>query len=378
MGLILSNSTLLSMVDNAHNIGQFSDIMELTTGCDSSYSVECVQGQIMYRASMALFVTAILLATLSVLTKSRCKGRWPLKTFFLNSLLLVLIVWVPNSAFDYWASAARILSLPWLLFQGLVVLDWAYATHDFLNLQAERPSGVFQNVLALIWRSMYLILTACMIGANIAMMIRIQSADLECGSTLSYSLLLCTACWGVLCTGISMTSIVGTGLLPPSAAFAYSTLLLWHYFPMIQQSYLCSDETILDNYSASQILLVLLFCTLARCTFHKGGILGLLGMPAQAQNSTGSPTRLLPPQGYVSEEGMVEDLGMCSLLVFSSFALAMLATNWANTDGIQQSGEDSIVFWEVLVSQIGTALMHGLALWTSYREDVTFAAYTQI
>jgi hypothetical protein len=65
--------------------------------------------------------------------RSALRGAWVVKALVVTALLAALLVWVPNSAFTHWASAARVLSLPWLLFQGLIVLDGGYAMHEVLN-----------------------------------------------------------------------------------------------------------------------------------------------------------------------------------------------------------------------------------------------------
>eukprot|EP00611_Tribonema_gayanum_P008279 TRINITY_DN1778_c0_g1_i4.p1 TRINITY_DN1778_c0_g1~~TRINITY_DN1778_c0_g1_i4.p1 ORF type:complete len:442 (-),score=69.02 TRINITY_DN1778_c0_g1_i4:635-1960(-) len=391
----VSTDLVLSKVNMAHTLGRFKGLMEVSTGCNPTELLSCEKAQVMYRASMALFIVCLGLASFSSLfSRYAIRGLWVIKAGFTTVLLACLLLWAPNGAFIHWAGAARLLSLPWLLMQGLVVLDAGYAAHEALNAKADRVEAVGGTAAAAVWRSIYLGTCMLLLGGAVATLAQLQGPAAACGGGLGSAMVALTLVWGVLATVASMLNSVGAGLLPPSVAFAYSALLCWHYLPLDGHGDTCAQTELHASSTSSKALMALVFLTVARCSLRQGGLLSLLGLtdtntsaleqthqngitsgssigaPAAAYGSTASIGLVAVTADVTVEEvAFVEDAAMCALVAVAGLAVAMFATGWSKPDGTPQEGLGGVAFWTVLLGQVGTAVMHGCALWNAYTEE---------
>jgi hypothetical protein len=114
--------------------------IDLTDHCDSHYTDECIQRQLIYRASFTLSILFLVLAFLSGFSESINRNYWVMK-FFIAVVGFVSLFWVGNDIFNVWAEIARIISFIWLLIQGLLLIDLFHDIHGN-NLMAKSFSSL--------------------------------------------------------------------------------------------------------------------------------------------------------------------------------------------------------------------------------------------
>lgn len=146
--------------------GYSSDLarIDLTAGCSDQYTDNCMYRQLIYRASFSLFVLFGMLSLVSYASATIDKGLWMFKFVFAFVLfigwvttsiihwLLKLAIyfrlwWGDNSFFSGYAEFARVLSFFWLLFQALLLLDFAHDCHGMYPLWLSICLIHFSNLL---------------------------------------------------------------------------------------------------------------------------------------------------------------------------------------------------------------------------------------
>jgi hypothetical protein len=93
--------------------------------------VECVGNYFVYRASFALCCFYVVLALASAATATAHRGCWGPKVLA-YVVGLVAVFFVPNGLFYVYGSVSRILSMVFILLQVLILVDFAFDTHDDL------------------------------------------------------------------------------------------------------------------------------------------------------------------------------------------------------------------------------------------------------
>jgi len=181
--------------------------------CDTDL---CAGNQAVYRISASLFFFFALLGSLCACSggfaASAHRGFWALK-LFAWTVLLTVSLWVPNGFFDAYASVSRVASVLFVLYQGLLLIDFAYVWNGKWVALDEEADG-FQ------WRAGILTvcvaLYACCFTA-IGFMYSLYTGE-GCGfsrAVVTVSLLAI-----LLFTGIGVSPIAPHGALLPSAVIA--------------------------------------------------------------------------------------------------------------------------------------------------------------
>lgn len=92
-------------------------------------TASCAGNEAVYRVSGSMCAFFLALAAICALPAgmgaSLHRGYWAIKLFVLSSLLTATL-WIPNSAFDVFASVSRVASILFVLYQGLLLIDFAY------------------------------------------------------------------------------------------------------------------------------------------------------------------------------------------------------------------------------------------------------------
>lgn len=206
--------------------GSLSDFtkIDLSGQCDAAYLDECVYRQLIYRASLSLFLLFSALAAGSYFFDTVDRSFWPVK--FLAALgVLAAFLWDDNAVFSQWAEVSRVLSLAWLLVQSLLVLDLAFGLHEVVMARAAaeeaRSRGDSRFYLGL-----YLALGMGLLALSCVGLSYIFSDYAGC--ELGRFFAVTTVVIGIVSAAVSMLTVVNKGLLTPCACLAYSTFLCWY------------------------------------------------------------------------------------------------------------------------------------------------------
>ena len=197
--------------------------IDLTSGCDSQYQNNCMYRQLIYRASLSLFILFFMLAWSSYMSEFINKGLWVPK-FMFAFVLFIAFWWGDNSFFTGYAEFARVISFFWMLVQALLLLDFAHDIHDVMMQAVDKSEsdgadsrGVYGTYLFLSLGS----LTAA--GVGLAYLFKDYSG---CETGMAFTVI--TLLMGVLTTILSLLDVVNKGLLTPSVMFAYSVFICWY------------------------------------------------------------------------------------------------------------------------------------------------------
>jgi hypothetical protein len=121
-----------SYPDKVTEYSQYTSL-DLTQGCNADYIQECIYRQLIYRASLALVVVFTFLAALSYVSDYINKGFWVMKVAIAVGLF-VAFWWGGNPSFSQYAEAIRVLSFIWLIFQAILLLDFAHDVQEVIKL----------------------------------------------------------------------------------------------------------------------------------------------------------------------------------------------------------------------------------------------------
>ena len=214
--------------------------IKIALDCDEAHLSVCVHRQLLYRASLSLFLLFVVLCALSYFSSWVDRSFWPLK-FAAAIGMFVAFLWVDNATFATWAACSQILSFFWLLAQGLLVLELGYLIHDVIMQAAanEESRGDSRKYLVL-----YLLCSCALLSAVVVGLTYLFSAPYS-GCELGRFLSITTLVAGILTTLVSLLQVVNKGLLTPSFMFAYSVLLCWY-------SLLSSPDVKCNPFAATQ------------------------------------------------------------------------------------------------------------------------------
>lgn len=198
--------------------------VDLTSTCNTADTETCIYRQLMYRASFALFLLFVLLAGITSLSEYANRSLWPLKMGFAVSLF-VGFWWADNDFFNGWAEFTRAFSFVWLLFQGLLLIDFAHDCHDVIIAKADEQENQEEGG-GRKWLAFYLFLSLGFLAAagyGLAELFMNYS-----GCSLGMFFIVVTVIFGVISTIASLTNQVNKGLLTPCIMFAYSVFMCWY------------------------------------------------------------------------------------------------------------------------------------------------------
>jgi len=211
---------------NANDLNGYSTLtkIDLTRGCSSSFLDECIRRQLLYRASLALFLLFSFLGPLSWFSSLADRSFWPLK-YIAPLAIFAAFLWSENTAFSQFAEAARVFSFFWLLIQGLLVLEVGHGVHDKI-MQAAANEDTKTNGDSRVYLALYLGLSVGLLACAIVGLVYLfqDYSACELGRTLTTTTLVV----GIISTLISLLQVVNKGLLTPSFMFAYSVLICWY------------------------------------------------------------------------------------------------------------------------------------------------------
>jgi hypothetical protein len=130
-----------------------------------------------------------------------------------------------------YAQAARVFSILFLLAQCLVIIDFAYKIHEYLQGRSDArdadlaAAGWEAGLCSNGWKLLYAFLGFGLLAGSIAGIGVMYKYFGDC--SLNQFFLSETLVVGVVMTLVSVMSAVGKGLLPPAVIFAYNTYLAY-------------------------------------------------------------------------------------------------------------------------------------------------------
>jgi serine incorporator 1/3 len=193
--------------------------INLLGGCASDFEDNCMYRQLIYRASLSLFVLFSFLALTSYGSDMINRSFWMMK-FGLAVGLFVAFWWVDNSTFSQWAEFARVVSFGWLLVQGLLLIDFSHDAHDLLMHNTEYNEDNRSPFVVYLLSSAIALAAA---GIGLAFLFMDYT-----GCDVGMFFTLFTLFMGVFTTIVSLLNSVNKGLLTPCIMFAYSVFLCWY------------------------------------------------------------------------------------------------------------------------------------------------------
>mmetsp|Transcript_46528 Transcript_46528/g.80183 ORF Transcript_46528/g.80183 Transcript_46528/m.80183 type:complete len:449 (+) Transcript_46528:132-1478(+) len=213
--------------------------VDLTSGCDEDYIENCVEHQLVYRASAAMFIMFLLLAPLSFCFRILHTGWWGIKIFF-SFGLFISFWWMGNGYFTYYANITRVLALVWHIIQNILILDTIHDVQDFFE---EKMSS--ESVTKWCWAPAYAVLAVCSLALSIICCVLLYEYYGECW--LNDLLISITCIAGVMITAASLLPRIHVGLLTPSMVFVYSTYLCFNALVSVD-SETCNPDA--DDYTS--------------------------------------------------------------------------------------------------------------------------------
>ena len=204
---------------NGHYAGLLG--VKVASQCSSSdYINDCIYRQLVYRASLAMFLLFTLSSILAV-------SNFMNKSFMIIKFLIgvgafIGFWWVDDTIFSNWAEVIRVFSFFWLVVQGLLLLDFAHDAHDLI-IEETSTDNPDHN------RGMYTLYSFTSLTALAAVVVGLVYLFRDyAGCSLGLFFTLLTLIVGVLCTIISLLNVVNRGMLTPLIMFAYSTFMCWY------------------------------------------------------------------------------------------------------------------------------------------------------
>eukprot|EP00307_Rebecca_sp_RCC1486_P006814 CAMPEP_0119408054 /NCGR_PEP_ID=MMETSP1335-20130426/1731_1 /TAXON_ID=259385 /ORGANISM="Chrysoculter rhomboideus, Strain RCC1486" /LENGTH=417 /DNA_ID=CAMNT_0007432243 /DNA_START=122 /DNA_END=1375 /DNA_ORIENTATION=- len=194
--------------------------VQLVDMCEGS--IECTGNEAVYRVAGTLAAFYLGLGALCAcpgdVGASAHRGFWAIKLFVLSTAM-VGSLWVPNGAFDAFASVSRVASVLFVLYQGLLLIDFAYMWNG-------KWVGLDEEADGFSWRAGILAICVALYAASftgIGMMYSLYTGD-ECG--FSSAVLTATLLAIVLFTGLGVSPLSPHGALLPSAIIAADCVYL--------------------------------------------------------------------------------------------------------------------------------------------------------
>jgi hypothetical protein len=394
--------------DNVSNYKDYTEV-DLKSGCSAEYEDTCIYRQLMYRASFALFIMFCLLAVGTMYSEPLNRSMWPFK-FGVSCALFVGFWWGKNEFFDGWAEFTRAMSFVWLMFQGLLLIDFGHDCHDAIMAQAEEKEKEEEGG-GRPWLVLYVVLSLgflSMTGTGLAYLFMNYS-----GCSLGMFLIIVTLIFGVLTTVLSLLNVVNKGFLTPCIMFSYSTFMCW-YALLSSPSESC-NPTAMDN-TGSQwrvsigVLIAVSFVILLYIVANGTVILNIFNPEGQgvmtsynapasstlttslapkeegtAAEATGLNTEKASPEidrsrGASGDAASTETSGSTHervffhvLMIFFIIYATMMLTNWGKTNGnVQGAGDPAVAnesLWFKVISQWAFIGMYLRVLQVAYQDN---------
>ena len=216
--------------------------VDLTLYCSDGEDDTCIYRQLIYRASFALFLMLLFLVGGTYFSEYLNRSYWPMK-FGLTTTLFVAFWWGSNGFFNGWAEFTRIFSLIWLLFQGLLMIDFAHDCHDAIIMKSDEDEKEEEGG-GRKWLIFYMFLSLGFLscgGLGLAYLFMNYS-----GCSLGTFFIVVTLIFGVGCLIVSLLNAVNKGFLTPAIMFAYSVFMCW-YALLSSPSIECNPNAADDN-----------------------------------------------------------------------------------------------------------------------------------
>jgi len=365
--------------------------VHLSDGCNSEFEDECLRNQIIYRASLAMLLFFIVLAFLASFSEVAHTGHWPLK-FIISFAITIGFLWGENSAFSAYSEVARVLSLVWMLFQGLLIVDFAHDYHDYLMEKSDSLEQTDPTTSKYI-KFFYLFLS---VTFQVLPFLGIVYLFNDYGSCpIGKFFISVTLIMGVSTTFISVTEKVLQGFLTPSILFAYSTYLCW-YALMSSSSTSCNPTALSTSGTkiivSEAVVMGLGLLTLVWCTWHGTKILqiflpngesvltssgfdpNLRRVLTGGSNDQSNDTEAARSSDHEAAQPKVdppaERIFFHFLLAIFAIFCAMGLTNWQHPNGEPMGlGSERVAqesMWMKIVSQWLMLILYSRILYVAY------------
>jgi len=201
--------------------------------CDSE---ECAGNEAVYRVSGALCLFHLLLAAVCAcpggFSVSAHRGFWFVKLALVASVA-VGSLWIPNAVFDAYASAARVASVLFVLYQSLLLIDFAYSWNA-------RWVGLDEEEDAFKWRAGILgvcvaLFACCFAGVGVMYAVRAPEGAEPCG--FNNAVITVTLVAILAFTALGVSPVAPHGALLPSAIIAADCVYLcWSAISSVPRS----------------------------------------------------------------------------------------------------------------------------------------------
>lgn len=322
----------------ATQINDYKDLskIDLTYGCDSMYLSECMYRQLIYRASLSLFLLYTVLAMGSAFFDQVDKSFWPLK-FAVAIGVFIAFFWDSNDTFSKYAEFARVISFLWLVVQGLLMLDLSHGAHDAIMKAASdadaRAGGDSRGYLCL-----YLFLSVSMLACAAVGLAYLFQNYASCDQGMFFT--VATLILGILTTLISLLQVVNKGLLTPCICFAYSVFTCW-YSLLSSTETGCNPSASINNSAAKDISVVITslvtLTVLLVCVCYGARLLTIFDPQGESLIESGSNNRDLEVILVGSKSGQSKRVGARG----SAGSDDIQATKLPYTEDSGSDGEDN-------------------------------------
>ena len=197
---------------------------QIGLSCLTSSSKHCMLGQLISRASFALVIFYLTMALLTSLTSYVDKHLW-LPKFFVAIATFISLFWAKDEFFYGWSEICRYISFLWMLFQSIILLDFAHYAHEYIINKADEAESKHGDNGGRMWYGIYLVISfGSLIATTIGLSFLFTSYT---GCQLGMFFTLLTLLFGLSTNILSLLNFINTGLLAPSIIFSYSTFLCW-------------------------------------------------------------------------------------------------------------------------------------------------------
>jgi len=388
---------------HSRSLDRFRAVADFKLGqtCNDSDSELCITRQLIYRASLSLFILYATLGIFSTCFKYFDNGLWMLK-FMLAFGMLIGFCWVEDSVFTGFSELSRVVGMLWLLAQSILLLDLAHDVHDVIIDKADKANNDNTIINSRFWYISYLIVCISCLCAVVTGLVYLFSYYVGCHLGMFFVIL--TLIFGVITTILSLLESVNKGLLTPTVMFAYSTFTCWYALlssPDDTCNPFAGDKTLMD--ASMVIISVVSLIILLYCVFRGSTILNIFNPEASGVIAESEPCQRASStindsfgatRGDLRDERMERaplspaaevlradrDSGTAHervffhiLMTMASCYAAMVLTNWASPDG-SRSSELAIrvaneSMWLKITSQWVFLLLYLRALYVIYYDQ---------
>ena len=307
-----------------HYGAKYMTLLNFVVGCKENELEACIGVTAVYRVSFALatfhFLMFVLCLCKGEIVGAINEGAWPLK-FAVVGGLFFLTWFIPNTFLSAYVYLAMIISVPFLVYEVILLIDLAYAWN---KNWVENYSSAENSQSC--WAIMLIVTTVVLYLVSIYVLIELL---ITYTSSWQVVVVIFTILAGVGYSGLSLSPIVSGGSL-----FTCGLVLLFSSF--LCTTVVLSDPTLTSTgvvNTQTGIGMVFLFLTL----FYVGGTTHDPGArePEGAQKMmAGAGAKVM--ETHEEDHGVNEVPGDVTLptalfhllMVFASIYYSMLLTNW--------------------------------------------------